>query len=112
MVMHWAKKSKLLVRIRAHRWRYRVHSWLLTPLSGPKDTKCVCDLLTAVWVSFRKRSLIVVAAQHAQQAPTSNQEGGTIGPKLVPEGREEVDELEDLSAGRAACQCAPEGSRQ
>ena len=46
-------------------------------------------------------------AKHAKQAPTSNQEGRAVGAKLVPEGGEEVDELEDLSAGHAACQCAP-----
>lgn len=33
---------------------------------------------------------------------TSNQESCAIGTKLVPEGGEEVDELEDLGAGGAA----------
>ena len=41
------------------------------------------------------------AAKHAKQAKhllTSQQEGGAVGPKLVPEGGEEVDELEHLGA--------------
>ena len=51
-------------------------------------------------------------AKRAEQALTSDQEGGAVWAKLVPEGGEEVDELEDLSAGHAASQGAPQRSRQ
>lgn len=37
---------------------------------------------------------------------TSNQEGGAVGSKLIPEGGEEVDELESLDAGGAASERA------
>ena len=39
---------------------------------------------------------------------TSNQESGAVGAKLVPEGGEEVDELEHLGAGHTAGQGSPE----
>ena len=42
-------------------------------------------------------------AKRAEQALTSNQEGGAVGAKLVPERREEVDELEDLATSFASC---------
>ena len=38
---------------------------------------------------------------HTYENLNSNKEGGTVGTKLVPEGREEVDELEGLSASSA-----------
>ena len=43
---------------------------------------------------------------------TSNQKGCAVGAKLVPEGREEVDELEDLGASLAAGQLVPQDSWQ
>ncbi len=50
-------------------------------------------------------------AEHVEQALTSNQEGGAVGAKLVPEGGEEVDELEDLAASFASCKRIPEAGR-
>ncbi len=47
------------------------------------------------------------AAKHAKQALTSNQEGGAVGAKLVPEGGEKVDELEDLATSFASCKQIP-----
>ena len=49
---------------------------------------------------------------HIDQILTSNKEGGTVGTKLVPEGREEVDELEGLSTSSAARQQFPKATRQ
>ena len=43
---------------------------------------------------------------------TSDQECCTVGAKLVPEGGEEVDELEDLGASLAARQLVPQNSWQ
>ncbi len=51
-------------------------------------------------------------AERAKQALTSDQERGAVGAKLVPEGGEEVYELEDLGAGHAASQGAPQRRRQ
>ncbi len=48
------------------------------------------------------------AAKHAKQALTSDQERGAVGAKLVPEGGEEVDELEDLATSFASCKRIPE----
>ena len=48
------------------------------------------------------------AAKHAKQALTSNQECGAVGAKLVPEGGEEVDELEDLATSFAPRNRVPE----
>ena len=43
---------------------------------------------------------------------TSNQECRTVGAKLVPERREEVNELENLGASLAAGQLFPQNSWQ
>ena len=47
-------------------------------------------------------------AKRAEQALTSNQEGGAVWAELVPEGGEEVDELEDLATSFASCKRVPE----
>ena len=54
-----------------------------------------------MWSSATRSSLL-----------TCNQECGAVGPKLVPEGGEEVDELEHLGACHTAGQGAPQRSRQ
>ena len=38
---------------------------------------------------------------------TCNQEGGAVGAKLIPEGGEEVQKLENLDPGCTACEGAP-----
>ena len=87
-------------------------------------TVCCCRHLTTAWKVWVAVLTVYVinnrnthcwfdmqAAQHAKLAKnllTSDQESGAVGAKLVPEGGEEVDELEHLGAGLASCQGSPE----
>ena len=61
-----------------------------------------------------KQSMHGMQSRHSvpSRVLTSNQECCAVGAKLVPEGREEVDELEDLGASLAASQLVPENSWQ
>ena len=58
---------------------------------------------------MRRRTLGTGKSGHrADRKCTCHQESGAIGAKLVPEGGEEVQELEDLEASCAACQGPPQ----
>ena len=51
-------------------------------------------------------------SMQSMQGPTSHQESGAVGAKLVPEGGEEVEELESLEARGAACEGSIQAGRE